>query len=243
MKSEGIRATFKSPSRPKTTDRDTSAKFSPNILKVARPPTRIGEPIASDICPLFKTEPGWPSPLHSGSHVSTAEGWLYLAVVIDLFSRKILGWELSGSMHGSHVAGSIGKASRHLSGDALFHSYRGCQYTSGEIRTQIASLGMLQTMSAQGYCYDNATCEPFFASIKAEAFPNGGRFGSKRQAQLPIFENLETIYNRTRRHSSPGNLSPEQFLEQHSLHQNQHQILPHLSVSLILEEDQTRWSL
>jgi transposase InsO family protein len=76
-------------------------------------------------------------------------------------------------------------------------------------------------MSARGNCYDNATCESFFASLKAEAFPDGGRFDSKHHAKLTIFEYLETFYNRSRRHSSLGNISPEQFLEQHPLNQNQ----------------------
>ena len=80
---------------------------------------------------------------------------------------------------------------------------------------------MLQSMSAKGNCYDNATCESFFASLKAEAFPDGGRFDSKHQAQLTIFEYLEAFYNRSRRHSSLGNISPEKFLEQHSQKQNQ----------------------
>ena len=124
-------------------------------------------------------------------------------------------------MHASLVADSIGKASRHFAGGALFHSDRGCQYTSAQIRSQIATLGMLQSMSAKGNCYDNATCESFFASLKAEAFPDGGRFESKRQARLTIFEYLEAFYNRTRRHSSLGNIPPDQFLEQHSQTQNQ----------------------
>jgi putative transposase len=204
MKKEGIRAKFKSPFRPKTTCSDASAKFSPNILKDAVPPSRPGEQVAADI-----------------TYVSTAEGWLYLSVVIDLFSRKIIGWALGDSMHASLVADSIGKASRHFAGGALFHSDRGCQYTSGEIRAQIASLGMLQSMSAKGNCYDNATCESFFASLKAEAFPDDGRFDSKQHARLTIFEYLEAFYNRTRRHSSLGNIPPEQFLEQRSQNQNQ----------------------
>lgn len=206
MKKEGIRAKFKSPFRPKTTSADPSAKFSPNILKDAQPPSRPGEQIASDI-----------------TYVSTAEGWLYLSVVIDLFSRKILGWAPGDSMHASLVADSIRKASRHFAGAALFHSDRGCQYTSAEIRSRLASLGLCQSMSAKGNCYDNATCESFFASLKAEAFPDGGRFESKQHARLTIFEYLEGFYNRERRHSSLGNIPPEQFLEQHSLNQTQHQ--------------------
>ena len=204
MKNGGIRAKFKSPFRPRTTSADASAKVSPNVLKDVPPPSRPGEQVASDI-----------------TYVSTAEGWLYLSVVIDLFSRKIIGWALGDSMHASLVADSTDRASRHFDAGALFHSDRGCQYTSAQIRSQIATLGMLQSMSAKGNCYDNATCESFFASLKAEAFPDGGRFESKQQARLTIFEYLEAFYNRTRRHSSLGNISPEKFLEQHSQNQNQ----------------------
>ena len=204
MKTEGLRAKHKRPFRPKTTTPDASAKFSPNALKDAPTPSRPGQQVASDI-----------------TYVSTAEGWLYLSVVIDLYSKKIIGWELGESMHASLVARSVAKASRHLDSHALFHSDRGCQYTSTQIRSQIASLGLSQSMSARGNCYDNATCESFFASLKAEAFPDGGRFDSKHHARLTIFEYLETFYNRSRRHSSLGNISPEQFLQQHSLNQNQ----------------------
>jgi transposase InsO family protein len=202
MKAEGIQARHKRPFRPGTTTRDSSAKVSPNALKDAPPPSRPGEQIASDICPLFKMGLGGPSPLRSGSYIATSEGWLYLSVVIDLFSGKIIGWALGESLHATLVADSIAKASRHLDGGALFHSDRGCQYTSAQIRSQLGSPGLTQSMSAKGNCYVNAACESFFASLKAEAFPDGGRFDSKHQAQLTVFEYLEAFYNRSRRQPS-----------------------------------------
>ena len=85
-----------------------------------------------------------------------------------------------------------------------------------------SSLRVDQSMSAKGNCYDNATCKSFFATLKSEAFPEGGTFTSKRAAHLAIFEYLETFYNQTRRHSSLGWLSPNMFLKQYLKSQKQH---------------------
>ncbi len=103
---------------------------------------------------------------------------------------------------------------------AIFHSDRGSQYTSRQVRQKLKDYGWIQSMSALGYCYDNAACESFFASLKSECFPQNGVFESKQQARLAIFDYIETFYNKRRRHSSLGYLSPEVFLQKYFQNQN-----------------------
>lgn len=198
MTRQGLAARPRRPFRPKTTQVDGRANPAPNHLAKRQAPQRPAEVLVSDI-----------------TYVATDEGWLYLAVVVDLFSRSVLGWKLSDSQHTGLVLDAFEQASQRLQPPegALFHSDRGCQYTSQAFRKRIKTSGLLQSMSAAGYCYDNATAESFFATLKAEAFPANAQFSSKLQARRAIFDYLETFYNRKRRHSSLGYLSPEQFLE------------------------------
>ena len=198
MKCNGIRARGKRPFRPRTTRQDPQAKFSPNILRESAPPTGPGEQVVGDI-----------------TYVCTDEGWQYLSVSVDLFSRKVIGWDLADNLDAANACSTLSKASRHTFPGATYHSDRGCQYSSAAFRSMMASLGMRQSMSAKGYCYDNATCESFFATLKCEAFPHDGKFSSATAARRTIFRYIETFYNKTRRHSSLGNISPEAFLKQH----------------------------
>ena len=206
MRSEGIRARPKKPFRPKTTQPDHAAAPSPNLLAKADLPQRPGEQLVSDI-----------------TYVPTREGWMYLAVVIDLFSRTVMGWDLSDSLCASGTIRAIQRAirSRQIHPKAIFHSDRGCQYTSQALRQTIALPQWRQSMSAKGYCYDNAFAESFFASLKAEAFPDNGVFETHNQAKLAIFDYIETFYNLRRRHSSLGMISPTQALELYFSNQNQ----------------------
>jgi len=183
--------------RPKTTQPDHAAHPSPNHLAKAGPPTAPGTQIVSDI-----------------TYIPTTEGWLYLAVVIDLFSRCILGWKLSDSMQSALVADALSRAvsTGLVAKGAIFHSDRGCQYSSSQIRTLLADFGLQQSMSAKGYCYDNAFAESTFASIKNEALPPEHCFPTRKAAYRALFDYLETFYNRSRLHSSLGYKSPEAFL-------------------------------
>lgn len=97
-----------------------------------------------------------------------------------------------------------------------FHLDRGTQCTSQKLRGQLESLGIRQSMSGKGNCYDNATCESFFSSLKRELMPDCGFFESRREARLAIFEHIEGFYNTRRRHSSLGNIPPVAFIKQHS---------------------------
>lgn len=199
MSSEGIKAPRKSAFRPKTTIVDSSKKPSPNLLAEREKPSKPGEVLVSDI-----------------TYVATKEGWLYLAVVIDLYSRAVIGWELAEHMKTSLVTTALarGVLALHCCCWGIFHSDRGSQYTSKEMRSMLKTLGLKQSMSAKGYCYDNATAESFFATLKREAFPPGCCFDTKAEARVAIFHYLESFYNRRRRHSSLDHMSPAEFLEQ-----------------------------
>jgi putative transposase len=205
MRKHGINARQKAAFRPKTTVTDPSKRPAPNLLREAAEPIAPGQVYVSDI-----------------TYVATREGWLYLAVVMDLYSRTIAGWALADHMETPLVTRALDKATSAIpqATAALFHSDRGCQYTSKAMRKRLALLGITQSMSATGYCYDNAKSESFFATIKREAFPDDCCFDTKAEARRAIFDYLETFYNRRRRHSSLGNISPEEFLKRHF--QNQH---------------------
>ncbi len=198
MRREGLRARPRRPFRPKTTSPDHAAHPSPNLLAKAGPPSRPGEQIVSDI-----------------TYIPTREGWLYLVIILDLFSRTILGWKLADSMDASLVADALRRALRTglpVPG-SIFHSDRGSQYTAGTTRNLLARAGLQQSMSACGYCYDNAFAESVFASIKSELLAEQTIFESRAEASTAIFDYLETFYNRKRRHGALGYLSPQTFLD------------------------------
>ena len=107
------------------------------------------------------------------TYVATAEGRLYLAVMLDLFSRRVVGWKLGDSSASELVEAALQNALflRQPSNGLIFHSDRGCQYTSQAVRDKLCAIGVVQSMSAQGNCYDNARVEAFFSSLKTECFP------------------------------------------------------------------------
>ena len=145
------------------------------------------------------------------SYVTTAEGWLFLAIVMDLYSRKIVGWSMSETMPTALVSDALDMAlkRRGTASDLMFHSDRGSQYASERFQQQLTDLGIVQSMSRKGNCYDNACAESFFGSLKTEGC--GKVFASRSEARQAIFEYIEVFYNRQRLHSTLGYLSPEQF--------------------------------
>lgn len=205
MKLNAIKACRGRSYRPKTTRQDPRSLPSPNHLAEAPDPTGPGQIMVSDI-----------------TYVPTRQGWLYLAVVMDLFGRVIQGYKVDESLASGLVVSALRQAGNRVGSihKALFHSDRGCQYTSHQVREQLSQFGWIQSMSATGYCYDNATCESLLASLKSECFPQNGVFETKRQARLAMFDYIETFYNKRRRHSSLGYLSPEAFLKKHFQNQN-----------------------
>ena len=145
--------------------------------------------------------------------VATAEGWLYLSVILDLFSRRVVGWKLGDSLATELVETALQNALllRQPSSGLIFHSDRGCQYTSQPAREKLRTLGVLQSMSAQGNCYDNARVEAFFSSLKTECFPLSNCFAAKAQARCEIFEYIEIYYSNQRLHSALDYHTPHQY--------------------------------
>jgi putative transposase len=145
------------------------------------------------------------------TYIATAEGWLYLACVLDLYSRQIVGWAMADRMDTALVQSALEMAVRRRrpAQGLLHHSDQGSQYTSELYRQCLAKYQCQESMSRVGNCYDNAVMESFFATLKAECAIQP--FASRAQARSAIFEYIEAWYNRVRLHSSLGYLSPLEF--------------------------------
>jgi putative transposase len=179
-----------------------------------RPKTTVasGSAVPNRIAAL---EPGGPDQIWVSdiTYVATAEGWLYLAVILDLFSRRVVGWKLGENLEAELVVTSLQNALllRQAASGLIFHSDRGCQYTSQAVGEKLQAIGVLQSMSTQGNCYDNARAEAFFSSLKTECFPLSNCFASKVQARRDIFEYIEIYYNNQRLHSALDYRTPHQY--------------------------------
>ncbi len=149
------------------------------------------------------------------TYIDTSEGWLYLAVVLDLCSRRVVGWALQPTLERHLVLDALVMAvqQRRPTAPLLHHSDRGSQYASGDYQAQLATTGIQCSMSRRGDCFDNAPVESFFGTLKTELVYQQ-RFASRREARQAIFEYIEVFYNRKRRHSALGYLSPVEFEEQ-----------------------------
>jgi len=151
------------------------------------------------------------------TYVWTDEGWAYLAVILDLYSRSVVGWSLDASLGTGLVLRALDAAVRRRrpSHGLLHHSDRGCQYTSQDYRQQLAALGVTVSMSRKGNCWDNAVAESFFATLKTELV-HRAHWRTRDQLRSALFDYLETFYNRRRLHSAIGYKTPaevEQLLD------------------------------
>lgn len=146
------------------------------------------------------------------TYISTEEGWLYVAAVLDLYSRRIVGLAMSDRMTTDLVTTALQQAliRRNPGTGLIHHSDRGCQYTSHQFQALLKEKGMIVSMSGTGNCYDNAAMESFFHTLKTEHV-HFERFKTRQQAQNSVFEYIEVFYNRKRRHSTLGYLSPLNF--------------------------------
>jgi transposase InsO family protein len=146
------------------------------------------------------------------TYVATGEGWLYLAAVEDLHSRRIVGWSMGPRIDSRLVVDALEMAvSRRLPGAGLVaHSDRGSQYASEHYQRVLAGHGITCSMSRRANCWDNAPMESFFASLKEELV-HGEVYGTRAEARAALFEYIEVFYNRSRRHSSLGYLSPAEY--------------------------------
>lgn len=144
----------------------------------------------------------------------TSQGWLYLAVVMDLYSRKIIGWSMSRRVDRRIVIDALQMALSHRRprGDLIHHSDRGSQYLSDDFQELLDKNGIACSMSDEGSCYDNAVVESFFASLKRER-TRRRKYQTREQARADVFDYIERFYNRQRRHGYVGNISPTEFEE------------------------------
>ena len=195
MRQEGLCVTPRRRFVPRTTDSGHPHPVAPNVLDrdfAAGGPDRK-----------------WAADL---TYVWTDQGWLYLSVVLDLFSRRVVGWSMSDDLRAAGVAEALRMAVRRRRPGAglLHHSDRGAQYACGVYRDLLRSQGIGCSMSRPGNCYDNAVVESFFGTLKTELV-HRRRYRTRAEARADVFEWIECWYNRRRRHSSLGYLSPEQF--------------------------------
>ena len=196
MREHGIHARHKRRYKA-TTDSRHKLPVAPNLLNRQFNQTAPGKAYSADI-----------------TYIPTGEGWLYLAVVLDLFDRSVVGWSMKDRMKTDIVSDALTMAwfRRRPQANALHHSDRGSQYASHEFQTLLKEFGMTCSMSRKGNCWDNATAESFFNSLKNERV-HGARYQTRDEAKADIFEYIEVFYNRSRRHSALGGNSPSNTYE------------------------------
>lgn len=194
MRQRGLRAISPKNYVPRTSD-GRADKPSPNLLLDRGAPTRVNEIWTGDI-----------------TFIPTTEGWRYLAVVIDLFSRRVVGWSLATNLRSELVGDALAKAlrSRRRNGELIFHSDRGSQYGSRAFRKLLQSSGITQSMSRRANPYDNAWTESFMGTLKREML-QGGSFIDETDALTEIFSYIDGYYNTQRKHSGLGYRSPANF--------------------------------
>ncbi len=151
------------------------------------------------------------------TYVPTLEGWLFLAVVVDLFSRRVVGWAMSATMTSRLVVDALEMAvsRRHPAAGLVAHSDRGSQYASDHYRSELGRLGATCSMSGVGQCWDNAVVESTFGQIKREPVHHE-TYATRDEARASIFEYVEVFYNRVRRHSTLGYVSPAEYERAHN---------------------------
>lgn len=195
MKEEGIVGCYNEPAKPKTTDSKHNYRVSENLLKKREFPSKAREVIVTDT-----------------TYVWTDCGWYYLATVMDLFNREIIGSAFSVNNDRHLVCQALWDAANELSGyeGMIHHSDRGSTYCSDDYRNLIEQMGMVSSMSAKGYCYDNAHMESFFGSLKCECTALHQSL-SPKQVKLALFDYIQGFYNTHRIHSALGGLSPKEF--------------------------------
>jgi putative transposase len=194
MTEQGIKAKRVKKSR-RTTDSRHSLPVAENILARDFGAERADELWTSD-----------------STYIWTAEGWLYLVVFLDLYSRLVVGWAVSESLEVGFVERAFvqGEARRGGGVSPLVHSDRGSQYASSALRERLAAWGCAQSMSRQGNCWDNAVSESFFGNLKSEMVDHE-RFATRQEARAKLFDYIEVFYNRMRIHSASEYFAPAEY--------------------------------
>ncbi len=196
MKEMGLKSKVSRNFKPNTTVADPRKHPAPNHLSQVFAASKPNEKWVTDI-----------------TYLATESGWAYLAVVLDLFSRKVVGWSMSESLATPLVTNALRHAIQERRPETkglLHHSDRGCQYTSDEYQATLRTLGITCSMSRTGCCYDNAAMERFFWSLKHE-WTNHEEFQNLAEARSSVFRYIETFYNAQRIHQTLGYQTPNQF--------------------------------
>jgi len=181
--------------RVQTTDSNHAQPIAPNLMAAAPTATAPNQIWVGDI-----------------TYIQTQEGWLYLAAILDRYSRKIVGWAMSERINTTLVLKAFAMALRHRQPPTklLFHSDRGVQYASADYRHALSQAGLVASMSRKGNCYDNATMESFWSTLKLELIYRC-QFSTRSEARTQIFDYIESFYNRQRAHSALDYHSPVDF--------------------------------
>lgn len=199
MRLNGLQARIKRSFKPQTTDSRHDNPIAQNLLgKRTAPPDRFDEVWVTDL-----------------TYISTAEGWLYMAAVMDLYSRRIVGWAFGPRITAALAMSALQMALTHRTPKKglLHHSDRGSQYASARYRQQLEENGLKASMSRKANPYDNAFMESFFSTLKIECV-HRCQFSSREEGQAEVFEYVETFYNRVRIHSALGYKNPVNFENQ-----------------------------
>lgn len=199
MKAAGLRGRCARRFVPCTTQSDHDQPIAPNLLAQRPAPAGPNQTWVTDL-----------------TYVWTAEGWLYVAVILDLWSRRVVGWATAETLHASLATSALAMAVQHRRPRAglLHHSDRGVQYASGEYRDRLSAAGLESSMSRAGNPYDNATMESFNATYKRECVglaEERGGYATRAEATHDFFDYIEKYYNRVRRHSALGYQTPVDF--------------------------------
>jgi transposase InsO family protein len=195
MRQQGLCGRQKRRFRARTTESNHDHPIAPNRLAEAPPPTAPNQIWVADI-----------------TYLQTRQGWVYVAAVLDLYSRRIVGWSVSSQINTALVLAALRMALCHRKPPAglIFHSDRGVQYASLEYRQALAWAEMIASMSRKANCYDNATMESFWSTLKLELLYRA-EFEHEAQVRQAVFEYIEVFYNRQRLHSALGYRSPAEF--------------------------------
>lgn len=198
MRAQGLRGKKRHRRWPHTTNSRHGRLVAPNLLAQCEP-TGPNQAWVTDI-----------------TYVETAEGWLYVAAILDGWSRRVVGWSCSATLHTTLVLAALESAiaRRQPGSKIIHHSDRGSQYVDTTYRAMLQDHGFVQSMSGAGNCYDNAAMESFWSTLKTEADLRTKIPPDRRHAELAVFDYIETFYNSARRHSSLGYLSPAAFEHQ-----------------------------
>lgn len=195
MRQDGLQGRCARSRKVRTTDSDHDEPIAPNLLLERAAPVKTDEVWVADI-----------------TYIPTSEGWLFLAAIMDLYSRQILGWSLWENLEAGGALQALARAlhKRGYPRNVIHHSDRGVQYASRMYRQQLQRGGLVASMSRRGNCYDNAAMEAFWSTLKREALDQSQTW-SKDRVRRETFEFIEAIYNRRRLHSSLGYRSPVDF--------------------------------